>query len=245
MKKIFLSFAALALVAVGTVSCGGDDSSPVTPTTDTPSTDNPSTDNPSTDNPVGTTNYIQVGNDKSNVEYSIYAVHVDGTGQDAPIHEYVIEGVTYAAFEFISHNGSAAGSTANADLTDITLLTKVNTDVEGDGRYSLPFTVENGTFYAGIVSVMNGTEYEFADGFTFTPETIEYATQSAVGAIKYVLQGADIDDATITLETKVDGDFDGLYSMNVASQAKGAGVKSMAKELKKANLTKYNGLKLK
>ena len=75
MKKIFLSFAALALVAVGTVSCGGDDSSPVKPTTDNPG--NTDTPNPGTDTP-GTTTYgtVVYGGETLKTEKSL--VEIDG-----------------------------------------------------------------------------------------------------------------------------------------------------------------------
>src|SRR5690554_2264022 len=115
MKKMFLSLATIAFVATGTLtvtSCGSDDSTP----------------NPDPVPEPLTENFIEVDGEQEEIVYSIYGVHVNGTGENAPIREYTLEdGRVVIAFEFISHNGSAAGSlsTATAD-TWVTLLTLVD-----------------------------------------------------------------------------------------------------------------------
>ncbi len=103
MKKIFLSFAALALVAVGTVSCGGDDSSPVKPTTDTPTTDTPTTDSPSTDTPTPTGNKFVVDGVEYTIDANSFTVH--GTQSEGVyINQYSYEegGEAYFVSEWMA-----------------------------------------------------------------------------------------------------------------------------------------------
>ena len=212
MKKVFLSMATLAMVAVGTVSCGSDDSPAPQP------------------DPSLTENFIQVNDDQSEITYSIYAVHTDGAGNNAPIKEYTIEGTVYAAFEFISHDGSSATTLSGTDNTWVTLLTKVNTDktVESGERYVFPYEVQGTTALGGFSTTMNGTNYDFADGATFDLTDLNYGSETQDGKMTYDLKGNDQTDASIKLRTNLDGKIDGLYSLN-ASQGKGLSVNKNAK----------------
>lgn len=206
MKKVFLSLATIAFVAVGSLtmtSCGDDDSAPGPGPGPTPITEN----------------FIQVNNDQTEITNTIYAVHVDGAGQDAPIKEYTLtDGTVVAAFEFISHNGGAA-TPIGSDNTWVTLLTKVDTSIPvgTDGRYALPFTKEGNTLLGGFTTSMNDTDYTFAADATFDLTDLTYGD---AGSMTYVLTGKDADDSSISLTTNLNGSIEGLYSLN-ASQSKG------------------------
>lgn len=209
MKKVFLSLATIAFVAVGSVtvtSCGGDD-------------DNKPGPGP-TPEPGLTENFIQVNKDQAEITNTIYAVHVDGAGQNAPIKEYTLtDGTVVAAFEFVSHDGGAATPIGDSN-TWVTLLTKVDTSkpVGTEGRISLPFTVEGGTLLGGFTTSMNSTDYTFADDAEFNITDLTYGDPT--GTMQYVLTGKDADDSSISLTTNLKGDIEGLYSLN-ASQSKG------------------------
>lgn len=211
MKKVFLSLATIAFVAVGSVtvtSCGGDD-------------DNKPGPGPGP-GPGLTENFIQVNNDQSEITNTIYAIHVNGSGQDAPIKEYTLtDGTIVAAFEFVSHNGGSATPIGD-DNTWVTLLTKVDTTIPvgGEGRVSLPFTKEGNTLLGGFTSTMNSTDYSYSDDSEFNLTDLVYATQSDAGKMTYVLSGKDADDSSVTLKTNLNGSIEGLYSLN-ASQSKG------------------------
>lgn len=207
MKKVFLSLATIAFVAAGSLtvtSCGGDDSTPPVVIED----------------PKLTENFIQVNNDQEEITFSLYAVHVDGAGQDAPIKEYTLQdGTVVAAFEFISHNGTAI-TPIGATNTWTTLLTKVNTASTGDDRYVFPFQTEGTTLLGGFTTSMNDTDYSYGASAEFDVTELTYATQSAAGSMTYTLSGTDADDTSITLQTNLKGEIEGLYSLN-ASAAKG------------------------
>lgn len=209
MKKVFLSLATIAFVAAGSLtvtSCGGDDSTPVV----TP------------DDPKLTENFIQVNNDQEEIAYSLYAVHVDGSGSSAPIKEYTLQdGTVVAAFEFISHNGDAI-TPIGATNTWVTLLTKVDTSIPVGtaGRYVFPFQTEGTTLLGGFTTSMNDTDYSYGASAEFDVTELTYATQSAAGSMTYTLSGTDADDTSIALQTNLKGEIEGLYSLN-ASAAKG------------------------
>lgn len=217
MKKAILSLAALAMVAVGTVSCGSDDNTP----------------GPQPE-PGMSENFIQVDDSQSEVTYTIYAVHTDGGGNNAPIKEYNLDGTIYAAFEVISHDGAALTSIGGTDNTYVTLLTKVNVDkpVGSDERVLFPYEVEGTTFLGGFETTMNGTDYKFATGATFDLVDYHYATSTTDSdRIEYNLEGVDKVDGTIKLRTNVKGEMSGLYGMNVS------GAKGLDFDRKNAQLT--------
>lgn len=209
MKKVFLSLATIAFVAVGSLtmtSCGDDESAPGPGPGPGPT-------------PL-TENFIQVNNDQTGITNTIYAVHVNGSGQDAPIKEYTLtDGTVVAAFEFVSHDGAAATPIGGTN-TWVTLLTKVDTTIPvgTDGRYSLPFTKEGNTLLGGFATTMNDTDYSYADDATFNLTDLNYGEDT--GTMTYVLTGKDADDSSITLTTNLKGSIQGLYSLN-ASQSKG------------------------
>lgn len=220
MKKIFLSLSAIALLAVGTVSCGGsDDGGGTTPGPE-----------------LLTENFIQAGDEQEEVLYTIYAVHVDGAGDDAPIKEYTLQdGTVVAAFEIISHNGTAAGSIGGAN-TWSTFLTKVDTSIPADSqegsRYSYPFTVEGGTLLGGFATTFKGVEYEYAENANFDITDISFA--SGAQKISYNLTGVDATQSSIELGTNLtDASMSGLFSINVAASGKNAiGVAKVGKSSK-------------
>ncbi len=204
MKKVFLSLAALAMVAVGTVSCGSDDSSTPTPT--------PVDDTPGTGL---TENFIQVNDDQAEISQSIYAVLTDGAGNDAPVKVYTDDdGNTFAGFYFISHDGSSPTQFGD-NRNYLILYTPFDTSLPENEALKLPFTVE-GTQMGGIITLMNDTEYSYADGFTFNfdAENTSYATQDAEGTLAYTIEGTDETDTSISLKANVNTPFDGLYGMN-------------------------------
>ncbi|MDN3708281.1 hypothetical protein QW060_19950 [Myroides ceti] len=99
MKKIFLSFAALALVAVGTVSCGGDDSSPVKPTTDTPTTDTPTTDNPSTDTPTpGASGKFTYDGSEYQLDNQYFLLHGNDAGSPLVVNAGTVDAPEYVSY---------------------------------------------------------------------------------------------------------------------------------------------------
>lgn len=212
MKKVFLSLATIAFVAAGSLtvtSCGGDDSTGGTTPPPPPPTEL-------------TENFIQVNNDQEKIAFSLYAVHVDGAGQDAPIKEYTLEdGTVVAAFEFISHNGSAI-TPIGATNTWSTLLTKVDTSIPvgTDGRYVFPLTTDGSTLLGGFTTTMNDTDYSYGASAEFDVTELTYASESAAGTMTYTLSGTDADDTSITLKTNLKGAIEGMYSLN-ASAAKG------------------------
>ncbi|WKW47385.1 hypothetical protein P3875_04815 [Myroides sp. JBRI-B21084] len=211
MKKMFLSLATIAFVAAGSLtvtSCGDDDSNP----TPTP-----------TPTPTLTKNFIQVNNDQEEITYSLYAVHRDGTGS-APIKEYTLQdGTVVAAFEFISHNGDAVTTFGTAE-TWTTLLTKVDTSIPVGtaGRYVLPFTTEGSTLLGGFSTTFNDTDYSYAAEAEFDVVDLNYGSETEPATMTYTLSGTDADDTSIMLKTNLEGEIDGLYSLN-ASSAKGLG----------------------
>lgn len=203
MKKVVFSLKSIALVAVaslGMVSCGDEDPAPA-PTPETPKL---------------TENFIQVNDEQEEIIHSIYAVHTDGAGENAPIKEYTLnDGTIVAAFEFISHNGSAAGSLSSATAdTWVTLLTKVDTTkaVGEQGRVSLPYTVEGATLLGGFATSMNDTNYTYAQGATFNVTALDYSAKT----MTYTLEGTDEDDTSVELKANLDGAIQGLYSLNVS-----------------------------
>lgn len=230
MKKVIFSLKSIALVAmasVAMVSCGGDDDSAPAPT-------------PTPVDPALTENFIQVNDDQEEIVHSIYAIHVEGTGQNATIKEYTLQdGTVVAAFEFISHNGTSAGALGSASAsTYTTILTKVDVAATGAQRYSMPFGEDQSkTLLGGFATIMNDTEYTYASGASFDITELTYSTETAVGSMTYTLEGADKDDASISLKTNLDGEIDGLYNLNVAAQGKSKGV-----DFKNAQLTKRNSL---
>lgn len=207
MKKIFLSLSAIALLAVGTVSCGSDDSPAPEPA------------------PGLTENFIEVDGEQEEILYTIYAVHVDGAGNDAPIKEYTLQdGTVVAAFEVISHNGTAAGSIGKVN-TWSTFLTKVDTSIPADSeegsRYSFPFTVEGGTLLGGFTTTFNGVNYEYAENANFDITDISFA--SGAQKISYNLTGVDATQSSVVLGTNLtDASMSGLFSINVAASSKNA-----------------------
>ncbi|MBA5792312.1 hypothetical protein H1R17_07620 [Flavobacterium sp. xlx-214] len=223
MKKVIFSLKSIALVAMASmamVSCGDDEKpAPPPPAPDTELTEN----------------FIQVNNDQEEIVYSIYAVHTDGAGNDAPIKEYTLkDGTVVIAFEFISHNGTSAGAVNSATAnTFTTILTKVNVDATGDDRYEMPFGEdESKTLLGGFSTKMNDTSYTYANGASFKPTALTYATKEAAGNMTYTLEGTDKDDTSITLKTNLNGEIAGLYSLN-ASQSKGLNTVSKNVQLSK------------
>lgn len=210
MKKVFLSLATIAFVAAGSLtvtSCGGDDSTGgTTPPPPTKLTEN----------------FIQVNDDQEEIAFSLYAVHVDGAGQNAPIKEYTLQdGTVVAAFEFISHNGDAI-TPIGATNTWATMLTKVDTSIPVGtaGRYVFPFQTEGTTLLGGFTTSMNDTDYSYGASAEFDVTELTYATESAAGSMTYTLSGTDADDTSIALKTNLKGEIEGMYSLN-ASAAKG------------------------
>lgn len=210
MKKMFLSLATIAFVAAGSLtvtSCGGDDPAPAP-----------------APNPTLTKNFIQVNSDQEEITYSLYAVHKDGSGSSAPIKEYTLQdGTVVAAFEFISHNGDAVTTFGTAE-TWATLLTKVDTSIPVGtaGRYVLPFTTEGSTLLGGFSTTFNDTDYSYASSAEFDVVDLNYGSETEAATMTYTLSGTDADDTSIMLKTNLEGEIDGLYSLN-ASSAKGLG----------------------
>lgn len=225
MKKIFLSLSAIALLAVGTVSCGSDDSSDPAPA------------------PGLTENFIEVDGEQSEITYSIYAVHVDGAGNSAPFKEYTLQdGTVVIAFEFISHAGTTVTGFNGVDNTFATLLTKVDTTkaVGQQGRYVYPFTTEGTTLYGGFTTNFSGVEYTYSNAAEFALEDLVYATETAAGSMNYVLAGPSTSTPVADLITNLNGEIDGLYSLNVSTAAKNA--LGVAKVDKFSKLTLRKGL---
>jgi len=203
MKKVFLSLATIAFVAAGSltvISCGGDDSNPTPGPGPEPE-------------PELTENFIQVNSDQEAIDYTIYAVHVLGEGDNAPIREYALEdGRKVAIFEFISHNGTSAGAIASSTaLTDVLVGTLVDETIPVGtaGRYSLPYVKEGGTLILGLSTSMNDTDYTYSDAAELNVSALDYTAKT----MTYVLSGVDADDSSISIKTNLNGTIEGLYSL--------------------------------
>src|SRR5690606_24602434 len=113
-------------------------------------------------------------------------------------------------------------------------------DETSENKYSYPFTKEGATLNGGRLTIMNGTQYNFASGATFELTDLVYESETQDGNIEYDLSGTDADDATIELNTNVVGLFQGLYNMNTDSAGKGTAVSTV--NILDTNLTLRNSL---
>lgn len=220
MKKILLSLSAIALLAVGTVSCSkSDDSTPPGPE-------------------KLTENYIEVDGEQAEITYSIYAVHTNGAGAEAPIMEYTLnDGTVVAAFEFISHDGNAATQVGEHN-TWITYYTLVDTTkpAGSEERILWPYEDPEKTFVVGLETGFGTKSYEYATTSTYSVTALSYA--SATAKFGYDLNGVAKDNSSIQLtSTQTDFKLDGLYVLNAQQAAKGKQANGIAKiDHKKAQI---------
>jgi len=202
MKKVFLSLAALAFVATGTVSCSSDDGG---------------SNDGGGQEPVLTENFISVDGVQIGAEESRWYVRTDGAGGDAPIVEYNLaeEGATpelYAIFDLVTFG-------EDESLVNYVYAVKIDESkaTAEEGRYYYPFTSEEfGTFLLAGYYVSGSQSYEFNDDMEINIENMDYGT-GGEGTIIYTSGG--VLSNSLEVEVDVDGILKSLYILDVSSSS--------------------------
>lgn len=211
MKKVFLSLAALAMVAVGTVSCGSDDSSPTPPVVD--------------DTPGGdlTENFIKLGNDSFPLEYTWLGYESDQNVEGEDFLEQALNPNDPSKLYIVWRFNSLTEDVQDPEASYINMVaTEVDQTQTGNARYKLPFTEGSNTVRVLAVAVANGTQYVEGQNDEVTlelGENFSYADGSE--NVAYVM-GGTLQDTEFNVD--IDHALDMLYYIEVNPSAASKGV---------------------
>lgn len=205
MKKIFLSLSAIALLAVGTVSCGSDDGG---------SAPGPG---PGPGPEELTENYFDVAGDQTEAGTSRWYVRTLGSTGDSPIREYVLsetDETKYALFDLITW------SEDDSQLINVVYAVEIDESVPADSqtanRYYYPYTSE--TFETVILSayhVVGDNSYEFGQDFQISVSALDYSADK----MTYVAKGTANNKF---VEVNFNGLAESLYVMDDTPQGRSA-----------------------